>query len=657
MTTPRHDDPLDPGASEALSAVDLAREPDFWLGGLLVSPSSARVRAGEVEHRVEPRVMEVLLVLTRRAGRTMSRDQLIEACWAGRIVSDDAVNRVLAQVRSIARLQDPAPFVLETVPKVGVRLIPVDAAPQAPPAAPSHQAAPVSSPPRASPRPHWVWPAVTAAVLALIVLGAGAGWWWRQADRPPAQNGQVEVMQFEARSADAGVQQAAADIPQDLVRILTAGGVQTAQEPLKRDDAASDAELRVAGSVGLEAGKYVITGQIIDRASGIVLWADRVERTAKAQARSPGDFAAGVAAVLDCTLKDRRLAKKPLSTEAMGLYLNACAGVFFRDDGGERMLAVTRKLVKVAPDFAGAHAMHSIAAALVASAATLPAEAQTLHAEAKAAAETAIRLDPRAAKAYSGLAINQGVWRNELHHDWFAEEHFVLEALKYDPDLAPARNEYVTVLRATGRTAAAMEMVKVSAAAEDPRYGGDPRLAMLMAATGDVAGAEAELSAMEAHNRVSQREARWTIAFWWDEPSAGLRKIRALADDDTPQPQACFETFLQELDVRRARHIRGLPASCDQDVDPSWRVRMLAREGDVDGAFALLQGALPGSPLFLYYPEMRAVRADPRFWTLAKRIGLVDYWRKSGRWPDFCAEPGLPYDCKAAAQAVMARPA
>jgi hypothetical protein len=35
--------------------------------------------------------------------------------------------------------------------------------------------------------------------------------------------------------------------------------------------------------------------------------------------------------------------------------------------------------------------------------------------------------------------------------------------------------------------------------------------------------------------------------------------------------------------------------------------------------------------------------------TIAKRVGLVDYWRSSGRWPDFCSDPGLKYDCKAEA--------
>lgn len=43
---------------------------------------------------------------------------------------------------------------------------------------------------------------------------------------------------------------------------------------------------------------------------------------------------------------------------------------------------------------------------------------------------------------------------------------------------------------------------------------------------------------------------------------------------------------------------------------------------------------------------MRELWHDPRFMTVAKRLRLVDYWRTSGKWPDFCFGPGLPYDCE-----------
>ena len=39
------------------------------------------------------------------------------------------------------------------------------------------------------------------------------------------------------------------------------------------------------------------------------------------------------------------------------------------------------------------------------------------------------------------------------------------------------------------------------------------------------------------------------------------------------------------------------------------------------------------------------------------RIGLVDYWRTTGKWPDFCSDPSLPYDCKAEAAKLRPAPA
>jgi hypothetical protein len=48
----------------------------------------------------------------------------------------------------------------------------------------------------------------------------------------------------------------------------------------------------------------------------------------------------------------------------------------------------------------------------------------------------------------------------------------------------------------------------------------------------------------------------------------------------------------------------------------------------------------------LFRPSLHKFRQDPRFMTLAARAGLVAFWRKTGKWPDFCFGPDLPYDCK-----------
>ena len=57
----------------------------------------------------------------------------------------------------------------------------------------------------------------------------------------------------------------------------------------------------------------------------------------------------------------------------------------------------------------------------------------------------------------------------------------------------------------------------------------------------------------------------------------------------------------------------------------------------------------------LFRPALRNVRRDPRMIAVAKRIGLLDFWQQRGKWPDFCREPDLPYDCKAEAAKLAAK--
>ena len=57
---------------------------------------------------------------------------------------------------------------------------------------------------------------------------------------------------------------------------------------------------------------------------------------------------------------------------------------------------------------------------------------------------------------------------------------------------------------------------------------------------------------------------------------------------------------------------------------------------------------------FLFFPLTAPLRRDPRFMQLAVRFKQVDYWRSSGKWPDFCAEPGLPYNCQTEANKLEA---
>lgn len=74
-----------------------------------VSPSACRVFAGAEESRVEAQTLTALIASARANGATVSRDDLINACWDDRVVSDDAATLTIAKVRALAKGITPPP--------------------------------------------------------------------------------------------------------------------------------------------------------------------------------------------------------------------------------------------------------------------------------------------------------------------------------------------------------------------------------------------------------------------------------------------------------------------------------------------------------------------------------------------------------------------
>ena len=104
-------------------SIKLAQVPPFRLGEVLVDPPRRRVSRGERFETLEPRVMQVLVVLAQAQGAVISRDELIERCWGGRIVGENAINRVISRIRQTASDLGLDSFELETITKVGYRMV------------------------------------------------------------------------------------------------------------------------------------------------------------------------------------------------------------------------------------------------------------------------------------------------------------------------------------------------------------------------------------------------------------------------------------------------------------------------------------------------------------------------------------------------------
>jgi DNA-binding winged helix-turn-helix (wHTH) protein len=105
------------------AAIRLADVGPFRLGELRVQPATRQLFRGDSSEILEPRVMQVLVALAQANGAVISRDELIERCWGGVIVGENAIQRVISRLRQVAATLGKGCFQLETITKVGYRII------------------------------------------------------------------------------------------------------------------------------------------------------------------------------------------------------------------------------------------------------------------------------------------------------------------------------------------------------------------------------------------------------------------------------------------------------------------------------------------------------------------------------------------------------
>lgn len=108
-------------AEPMLTTASLAARQDFTLGGVIVSPSTRTLRGPDGKTDIEPRVMQVLVVLADAAGQVVARETLFQRCWGDVYVGDDSLNRAVGALRRAATAVGGR-FDVQTIPKTGYRL-------------------------------------------------------------------------------------------------------------------------------------------------------------------------------------------------------------------------------------------------------------------------------------------------------------------------------------------------------------------------------------------------------------------------------------------------------------------------------------------------------------------------------------------------------
>ena len=93
----------------------------FRIGDFTVDADDNTVSTTGQQRHIEPKAMQVLLVLVSRANKTVDRQELLKSVWGDRVVVDEALTRVISQLR-LAFQDNKSRSLIQTVPKKGYRL-------------------------------------------------------------------------------------------------------------------------------------------------------------------------------------------------------------------------------------------------------------------------------------------------------------------------------------------------------------------------------------------------------------------------------------------------------------------------------------------------------------------------------------------------------
>ena len=625
--------------------VVLAHEAPFALGPLRVEPGMRRIVRGDGEEAiVEPLVMQVLVALAKADGAILTRDELVDRCWGGRIVGDDSIARVIARLRKLGVEFGQGAFGVETITKVGYRLIADD-----PGSETEHATEAASGPvPRAK---FFRRRIAVSAVLAGTMLAAGGGVAAFVANQGSAEI-TIGVEPVVSGGRDRAGQAFASDLTSDLARL--AGAVDRINLVDRGLSGGERPDLLVRVSVERDGQALYARARLVE-AGGSVLWSRTFTSDDGAVADLRDKAAVGVAGVIRCGLE--RSAVKYDDPASRRLFFAACDAVEAGD--WTRAYSFARQVVARRPDVAVGWACLSMTMLAMDESQSLPAK----HREARrrtaiAYARRAIELDPRSGRGYKALALARNAGPETLA--------LLERGIRVDPESPSLHGVYGTTLFNAGYVRAGVPPV-MRAMALDPmsRHVSDVAVRRLIAA-----GQLADGLALQA-----------TIERTWpDHPETKHQRIRllpyrqdaaaALSELERLAPAANGDADLPPL-LRAELRWRVDPASldrasADREAEMQFRAHRpsawliaaaMNRMGERERAFAWLARAprreAHSQWSVLFWPDAAPLRRDPRFFQAMAELGLVELWRKRGQWPDFCSEPGLRYDCAREAERLV----
>ncbi|HEV7690838.1 MAG TPA: winged helix-turn-helix domain-containing protein [Hyphomonadaceae bacterium] len=648
--------------------VDLAKEADFQLGESLVRPSTRQIEVNGSPETLEPRIMQVLVVLARKRGQVISRDELIETCWEGRVVGDDALQRCISKVRKLG--EAAGDFRVETITRVGYRLhapdqVETPAAPASNASAAGPASEPATGPAKAPagifPIPRKILLSAVIALAAIVAVLASWGLWGRGR---PALEPSIAVMQFQNLTGDPEKDYFARSIASEIIENLSQlNGLKVIARnssfTFKGDTAETKVgeELHVAnvlsGTVSEEGGRIRISANLVDVRTGQAIWARPFERDLApedpyAVQRLIAEQVSGAMSIaFDVNARARLAGSGTHSLEAYDFYLQGLDQWWYQGDSARAEQAFARA-IELDPNYADAWAGRAITTASRWGVLP-PDEARAQTAVAYTMAKRAVELDP-------DLSFAQAIFGavSTTQKKWGDAETATRRALEISPTNMALNNREMLLLR-TGRIADAYSVLLELREADPLRGPDDLALAGVLSAM----GRHAELGEIIAARRWLETGSLKQLHF------VLMARINASALPE--QVRQALEAISQRPEKAPAEFAAAVLAVFDKPekaraVLKSWYedksfdhyakwdlIPILAAwYGDTDLVLRVWQDELPTNTprtAYIWSPAFAPARARPEFKTIVKDIGFVDFWRAQG-WADKCRARGeADFEC------------
>ena len=100
---------------------DLQQE--FYLDDWRIEPKAGRITREFQTISLEPKVMDVLVMLAGNYPNVIRKEEFLETVWAGVNVVPHVLTRAISEIRRVLNDDTRNPHLIETIPKIGYRML------------------------------------------------------------------------------------------------------------------------------------------------------------------------------------------------------------------------------------------------------------------------------------------------------------------------------------------------------------------------------------------------------------------------------------------------------------------------------------------------------------------------------------------------------